>query len=146
MALDCFERRNVPGEHFDHRSYGQMAWFFAKCPEPMFRNTSQAVELALHAQELSPEYVFTWRHLGAALYRAGDWNSARAALEKSMELRQGGNSFDWFFLAMTLWQLDQRREAREWYDKADNWMNDHMPAHVELLAFRAEAKKLLGVE
>jgi hypothetical protein len=29
-------------------------------------------------------------------------------LEKSMELRNGGDSFDWFFLAMANWQLGER--------------------------------------
>ena len=53
-----------------------------------------------------------------AHYRAGDWKASLTALEKSMELRKGGDSFDWFFLAMAHWQLGEKDEAREWYDRA----------------------------
>jgi uncharacterized protein HemY len=42
-------------------------------------------------------------------YREGDWNAAAAALEKSMQLRQGGDSFDWFVLAMAHGQMGHPR-------------------------------------
>jgi eukaryotic-like serine/threonine-protein kinase len=95
--------------------------------------------------ELNPQnggYVNT---LGVAYYRTGDWKAAIAALEKSMELRKGGDSLDWFFLAMAHWQLGNKDEARRWYDKAVKWMEEHAPKNVELTRFRAEAAELLGV-
>jgi hypothetical protein len=45
--------------------------------------------------------LFNWRH------RCGDWKEASAALTNSMEVRKGGDSFDWFFLAMGHWKLGQ---------------------------------------
>ena len=78
----------------------------------------RAVELAKKAVELAPKQGTFWNTLGVAHYRAGDWKAAVAALEKSEELRNGGDSFDWFFLAMAHWQLGEKDEARKWYDQA----------------------------
>jgi hypothetical protein len=33
--------------------------------------------------------------------------------KKSMELRKGDNSFDWFFLAMAHWQLGEKEQVRK---------------------------------
>ena len=80
-----------------------------------------------------------------AQYRAGEWQAAIEALEKSMELRKGGDAVDWFFLAMAHWQLGHKDEARKWYDKAVEWMDKNQPKNEELLRFRAEAAELLGI-
>jgi tetratricopeptide (TPR) repeat protein len=77
--------------------------------------------------------------------RAGDWKPAIATLEKSTELRDGGDASDWFFLAMAHWQLGHKDEARTWYDKAIEWMDKNQPQNEELQRFRAEAAELLGV-
>ena len=87
----------------------------------------------------------SWNTLGVALYRAGEWKEAVEALGKSMELSKGGDSFDWFFLAMTHWQLGDRNHARTWYDRANEWMYKNQPKNDDLLQFRAEASALLGV-
>ena len=87
-----------------------------------------------------------WNTLGVAHYRASDWKSAIAALEKSIKLRQGGDSFDWFFLAMAHWKLGEKEEARKWYDRAVTWMDKNSPNDEELRRFREEAAKLLKVE
>jgi hypothetical protein len=80
-----------------------------------------------------------------AQYRARNWNDAITALEKSMSLRNGGMSLDWFFVAMACWQLERRDEARQWYDRAIGWMEKYDPKHHELRRFRAEAAAVLGL-
>ena len=100
-----------------------------------------------------------------AYYRAGDWKAAIAALEKSMELNKGGDSFDWFFLAMAKWQSGEKDAAREWYDKPVEWMqkdkpeymrgtffirnkyfsHKNKPDHEALIRFGSEAAEVLGV-
>ena len=62
-----------------------------------------------------------------------------------MELRKGGDSNDWFFLAMAHWQLSDKEQARKWYDQAVEWMEKNKPEDEELLRFRAEAAALLGL-
>src|SRR5207247_1141032 len=102
--------------------------------------------IAKQAVEREPKEGTYWNTLGAAHYRAGDWQAAIAALDKSMELRQGGDSFDWFFLAMAHWRLGGKEKARKWYDQAVAWMDKNKPHHGELRRFRAEAAELLGRE
>ena len=102
--------------------------------------------MAKKAVELAPTNG-SWRHtLGVAHYRAADWKAAVEALNKSMQLRGGGDSFDWFFLAMAQWQLGKKDEARKWYDRAVQWMNQHAAQNEELRSFRGEAAELLGAK
>ena len=46
---------------------------------------------------------------------------------------------------MAHWQLGHKDEARTWYDKAVEWMDKNQPKNEELLRFRDEAAKLLGI-
>ena len=78
-------------------------------------------------------------------YRLGNWHDAIDELLKSIDSRQGGDSVDWFFLAMAHWQLNNRDKARLCYDKALEWMDKHQPKDEELMRFRAEADELLGI-
>jgi tetratricopeptide (TPR) repeat protein len=122
------------------------AWFLATCPDPKLRDPGRAVALAKKAVALAPKEGTFWNTLGAAQYRAGDWKAAVAALEKSMELRKGGDSVDWFFLAMAHRQLGDKKKARTWFDQAVQWMNKHQPADEELRRFRSETAELLGIK
>ena len=61
-----------------------------------------------------------------------------------MDLRKGGDSFGWFFLAMAHWQLGDKEQARQWYDRGVRWMDRNQPRDEQLLRFRAEAAKLIG--
>jgi hypothetical protein len=45
-------------------------------------------------------------------------------------------------MAMAHGRLDQKDEARRWYDRAVQWMEKNAPQNVELLRFRAEAAEL----
>jgi superkiller protein 3 len=122
-----------------------IAWLLATAPDPQHRNADRAVELAKKAVELAPQDGAILNTLGVAQYRAGEWTLAIEALEKSMELRSGGDGNDWFWLAMAHWQLDHKDDASKWFDKAVDWMDKNAPQNEELLRFRAEAEKLLGV-
>jgi hypothetical protein len=62
-----------------------------------------------------------------------------------MELRHGGDACDFFFLAMAHWQLGQKEEARNWFDKAVEWMDMNHSKNEELRRFRTEAAELLGI-
>ncbi len=83
--------------------------------------------------------------MGVAYYRAGKWQAAIKALTRSMELRNGGDSFDWFFLAMTHEKEGRKDEARKWYDQAARWMDKNQSKNEELNRIRAEAAALLGI-
>jgi serine/threonine protein kinase/Tfp pilus assembly protein PilF len=121
----------------------EIAWFLATNPEPRLRNSDQAVQLANKAVAAKPESGDYLNTLGVAHYRAGDNKAAIADLEKSMSLRAGGESADWFFLAMAQWHEGKRDEARECFERATQWMKTHKPGDHELLRFRAEAETLI---
>ena len=40
----------------------------------------------------------------------------------------------------------EKGKAREWYDRAMQWMDKNQPTDEELLRFRAEAAELLVIE
>ncbi len=121
-----------------------LAWFLATCPDPQFRNPTQAVAWAQKALGRAPQEGTFWNTLGVAHYRAGDPKAAVAALQKSMQLRGGGDASDWFFLAMAHWKMDDAEQARTWYQKAVQWMDRYQVRDEELRGFRAEAAALLS--
>jgi tetratricopeptide (TPR) repeat protein len=123
-----------------------LAWQLATCSDARLRNPSLAVALAKKAVDLAPKNPNYPNTLGVAHYRTGDWKAAIAALEKSMKLRQGGDSFDWFVVAMAHWRLGEKDKAREWYDRAVRWMDKNQPRNEELRRFRAEAGELLELQ
>jgi serine/threonine protein kinase/TPR repeat protein len=127
----------------DALSLNNLAWKLVAGRDSELWDSRSAIVLAKHAIEKSPGAGTYWNTLGIAQYRAGDGKAAVETLEKSMELRDGGDSFDWFFLAMAHWQLGDKDEARNWYDQAVEWMEKNQPNNVELGRFRAEAAELL---
>jgi tetratricopeptide (TPR) repeat protein len=130
-----------------------LAWMLSNCPQPKLRDPRRAVELAGQATKLGPKTADRWNTLGVAHYRAGDWNAAIVALNKSVELRKGNFiGSDAFFLAMAHWHLRQKEEAHNWYKRAVDWMEGrkeeltrNQSSRTEIERFRAEAMGLLGM-
>src|SRR5262249_10114664 len=94
--------------------------------------------------------------LGVVQYRAGNWQASRQALDKSMQLHNGGDSLDYYFLAMVHHRQGDTAEARRWLDKAKRWLDEAtqvppvagrrtlLPGQrQELLRLRREAEALL---
>jgi tetratricopeptide (TPR) repeat protein len=129
----------------DARPDNNLAWFLATCPDLKVRDFGQALTHAKKAVELAPSNGRFWNTLGVAQYRNGDRKAAIEALMKSTRLRNGGDSFDFFFLAMAHWQLDEKDKARDWYARAVAWMDKNQPQNEELKRFRAETEQLLGI-
>jgi tetratricopeptide (TPR) repeat protein len=129
----------------DSVPHNDLAWLLATCPDLKVRDPQQAVEQAQKGVELAPDQGGYWTTLGVARYRNGNWKSAIEALMKSAQLRNGGDGFDFFFLAMAHWQLNEKEKARASYDQAVNFMDKNDPENEELKRFRAEAAALLGL-
>jgi tetratricopeptide (TPR) repeat protein len=122
-----------------------LAWLLVTCPDAKLRDPAQAVTMAKQAVEGDPRPAY-WNTLGAAECRAGNYKQALAALQRSMDLSRGGDSFDWFFVAMAHARQHDRDEARKWYDKAVAWMEKNKPNDAELVRFREEAEELMKQE
>ena len=89
------------------------------------------------ALELKPTFADAWSNLGLALSRQGYFAEALAAYRHAIAFRAD--------LAMAHWKLNQKVEARNWYDKAVQWMDKNDPKNEALRRFRAEAAQVLGV-
>jgi serine/threonine protein kinase len=123
-----------------------LAWFLAVCADPRFRNPARAVALAQRAVNQVPQNGDFLGRLGVAQYRAGQWREAVTSLEKSMALRNGGDSGDWLFLAMASWQLGEKEVARSWYDKAVKELKKFEYPREEEGRWLAEAAALLKIK
>jgi tetratricopeptide (TPR) repeat protein len=122
----------------------ELAWFLATSSALGLRDSGLAVRLAMKAVDAQTQSGDYWNTLGVAHYRNGDDKGAIAALATAMSLRNGGDSFDWFFLAMAHCRLGNRDEARTWFDRAVQWMDKHKPHDAQLRRFRAEAEAMLS--
>ena len=118
----------------DHRILNNLAWYLSMCPTPQLRDPALAVELARKATERAPNFMHGWGTLGAARYRAGDWDESIEALSRSIELSSGGVPVHWLILAMAHWQRGDKDKARSWYDKAIAWMDKNDSKDEELLS------------
>ena len=114
----------------------RVAWFLATTPEPRLQNPEKAIQLAKKAVSLAPQNGSYWSTLGAAYYRAGQWHRrGGCAGEGDARSVPGGDSANWFFLAMAQRQLGDAKKARHYYDQAVQWMDKNKPRDEELHRF-----------
>jgi tetratricopeptide (TPR) repeat protein len=145
QALACY-REVIRIHPRDHTSVSDLAWLLVTCPHIPLRDPTEGVQLARQAVELAPKEGACWKSLGVAQYRARNWSDAVAALTKSVQFG-GGDCYDYFFLAMAQWKLDEKEKARRSYDEAVRWIDKHQPPKSKVLGrFRSEAAELLQLE
>jgi eukaryotic-like serine/threonine-protein kinase len=129
----------------DH-TQNNLAWVLASVPGDPWFDPPRALALARKAVEMKPTNWLYWNTLGVSAFRVGDWKTANESLRRAIQLdASGGNPANWFFLAMTLQQQGESKEARQLFDQAVAWMNKEKPEEPELYRFHAEAAKLLGL-
>ncbi|QEH32645.1 Serine/threonine-protein kinase PrkC [Aquisphaera giovannonii] len=130
------------------RVWNNLAWVLGNHPSAAPQDIVIALRLARAAVSRAPEDGTVWNTLGVMSYRAGDLDGAVAALEKSMKYRDGGDPYDWLFLAMVKHQQGRHEDAMHWFGRVDPWMAGHpaMASNAEIGRFQAEARKLLRLE
>jgi serine/threonine protein kinase/Tfp pilus assembly protein PilF len=121
-----------------------LAWALATCPQATLRDSGRGVALARKAVDLAGDNGSYWTVLGAAYYQAGDDKAAIQALEKSVQLRSGGEIRAWLFLALAYERRGDHRQARQWSDRARQWLDKHPQHDPDLRRFRTAALALLG--
>jgi tetratricopeptide (TPR) repeat protein len=101
-----------------------------------------------------------YRHtLAVAQYRAGQFDQAVQGLQKSLQLNWDAHVVDWLLLAIAHQRLGHKAEARQWLDKAVQWIEQANKAsqggaawrlpvpsltdHLEVLLLRREAEALM---
>jgi tetratricopeptide (TPR) repeat protein len=121
-----------------------LAWLLANAPDLAVRDVPRAIALAHEAAQANPDCPTYWNTLGVAYYRAGDFDTTIAALERAIDLTGGGTAFDHAFLAMAHAQLGNHEQAQEWLNHARIWMEQHSPDHSELACLCDEARSVLA--
>src|SRR5262249_12643943 len=112
----------------DVQAYRELVRLLTTCLDPNRRDPRRTLEAARKVVQLAPQSAWDWQMLGWAEYRAGNGKASIEALEKSMALQedpQGGDSAQWFCLALAHRQLGNQVEARKWYDRASAWSEQH---------------------
>jgi len=135
-----------------------LAWFLAACPDPQFRDTRKAIDLAKKLVEGAPKVGAFWGILGAAYFGNGDWQEAVGALQKATQLPSGPSLASMaflvrsslsrvnngFYLAMACWKAGQKGEARKCYARAVASIDKDRLQDEETRRLRAEAENVLG--
>ena len=85
-----------------------------------------------------------WRSLGAAHYRAGNWQKSLEALEKAKESRTQTDKVVCCFVAMAHWQLVHHDEAQKSYEEAAR-LDEASSEFDQLRRFLAEVAELMGI-
>jgi tetratricopeptide (TPR) repeat protein len=125
-------------------SNNSLAWIHATSRDLSLRDSNAAVRFAKAAVEAAPNALAYWNTLGVAEYRNGNMDAAIDALNRSLTIRGGGDSYDWYFLAMAHCKLGNSDLAADWYSKAAQWHRTRDPENAELQLFQAEAQSTLG--
>ena len=119
-----------------------LAWSLVTDPDPHLRNPTRGLELAQRAVALMPTGV-VWNTVGVAQYRLGRWDEAERAFGRSMQLRQGGDAFDYFFLAMIEHHRGRSDLARRWLERGEAWLRAQPESEIEAERIHKEALDLL---
>ena len=117
-----------------------LAWLLVNAPDPTVRDPESAMSLASKTTAAHPECSTYWNTLGAAFYRAHQFDAAMSALDRATALANGGTAFDHFLLAMAHSGLGNTRQAEQCTALAVRWMEQYRPGHPELIRLRDEAE------
>jgi WD40 repeat protein/serine/threonine protein kinase/tetratricopeptide (TPR) repeat protein len=114
----CDQLLKTHGQTRDPFIANQIAWTCALAPG-VTTDFRGPVQLARLAHRSNPRNTDTLNTLAAILYRAGDFEESIRHLTAAIKVQgQGGQVWDWLFLAMAEQRAGHKDEARRWLDKA----------------------------
>ena len=124
-------------------------WAEIREPDVALRAARRLVEVTsksekLHNRKTQAGGIRPYMTLALAEYRSGDLDEARAAVERSMEIRDGGDAYEWFTLAMIRARQGDLDRARTLHRDAVRWTKRFRYGDFELHFLDDEAKALLG--
>jgi serine/threonine-protein kinase len=123
----------------------QLAWLLLTVADSELRNPAEALELARKAVAMAPNDGNLVNTLALAEYRNGNLGASIAASEHSIELRKGGDAYDWFVLALAFARKGEPEAARTWFDKAVAWAREKDRQDPFLPELWTEAAEALGL-
>jgi serine/threonine protein kinase/Tfp pilus assembly protein PilF len=134
-----------PGPGLPGHNENSLAWFLVNCPDPSFRDPKRALELARKSVNRAPQQADCWNTLGGAYFRAGDAAQAVGALQRAVDLRQGGDAMDWMLMAASRWALGQATAARDARAKATAWLEKNPRGRTEeVVRLQKEVEEIMS--
>jgi WD40 repeat protein/tRNA A-37 threonylcarbamoyl transferase component Bud32/Tfp pilus assembly protein PilF len=138
------------GAGADPQQENDIAWAAALTPEALERLEVPIMlaERAVQAVDMGRQRADYLNTLGAALYRAGRFETALASLEEAIACRSEGSvPRDWAFLAMVHHGLGHGTEARNWLERleTDRFVTVPTPSwdYLEARILQSEAEALI---
>jgi tetratricopeptide (TPR) repeat protein len=143
-AEDARKAEEKAHDPWPSRGIAQMhlSFFYYSCPDHY--DLSAALRHAQTVYDAVPDMAAVQEIQALALLRNGDYTEAkRIYLEMFAE---NPDRTAWFPLAMSLWQLDEKAEARSFYDRSVTWMDARLPDNPVYAGMQREAAELLGIQ
>lgn len=119
------------------------AWMLALQGELSDEDSAVALELSETATRLSAQSGYLWNTRALVLARAGKWSESLMAIDKAIDIDQGGSPSDWYIKAMALAGNGDKDAARQWFNKAESWRASNSPNNSELRRQAKMAEMLL---
>jgi WD40 repeat protein len=148
---DLVRHRRVFAAHPESaKACNRLARIHVMAPSEI-RDTAEMLMAARKAVQIEPGNWSNLNTLGAAYFRAGQFQEAIGTLEKAAQQASESNlPFDLYFLAMSWQSLKDSAKARLYYDWAERWthpeLNLEPGQRMELQQLRTEAASMLGIE
>jgi tetratricopeptide (TPR) repeat protein len=140
----------------DKNAYRELAFLLANCTDVRLRDTVQALEAAHKAVQMAPGDPPCQLVLGSAHFRAGNWEQAVAALERSNaspDVTPAGSAYAGVFLAMAHAKRGDPDRANASFARVARWMQENRRwiettpiVEEELPRLLAESAELLSIE
>jgi serine/threonine-protein kinase len=121
-----------------------LAWYLVTAPDHRKRNPEEALKLARKAVKEGPDVATNYNTLGLAEYRNGLYEQAITALKKSIEMNEGTDPSDFFFLAMALHQRGDPAEADRIFERGAEIARKSPSSEWEWTMLWGEAAEFLG--
>ena len=150
-AFDGFEKalgEAPPGTGKERSAKSALRWTRVTCPMPQFHDAELSIVYSNEALQSAPESANYWNSLGVAHYRAGNFDKAIAAIDRSIEFGGEQDISNYYFLAMAHWRRGEQAEARQLYDRGVETARKagaKTLSILELANFRREAEVKLGI-
>ncbi len=145
---------SIPGrdqaEDFSHDVYAanlnDLAWLLVGDAQAGTAEVERAIHLSEEAVTVAPDHAPFWNTLGIARYRHDDYHKAIHALSRSVSLSDdGGNAFDFYYLALANHALNYPDMALGWVDRAEAWARAHPDLATLLGPVQAEVATKLSM-
>jgi serine/threonine protein kinase/tetratricopeptide (TPR) repeat protein len=123
-----------------------LAQILVNCPEHKNRDAARAIKIARAVTARVPQHAGYLTTLGAAQYRAGEYEAAVETLKKALQLSSNFQPLATrLFLAMAFWQSGDQQRAGHWYRQALAYGDECQCWFPEALYIRREAEELMGM-